>query len=152
MPKIQVDLNEISDQRRQVEPGKYVARLLACEEGESQAGKPTLIWDWQIIGGDYDGEEVRSWSSTMDEPMPSLKEVLSAFGCEGEVDVDTDDFIGKKVTLTIGIRKYKSRKTGKDVEGSSVVAIEPHSGGSTGKSGGSTSGQRKTGGRGNIPF
>ena len=120
MAKVKINLDEISDGFTLLEPGNYGATLFDCEEEMSSKGNPMLIWTWQV--GD---NEIKSYTSLQEHALFGLKEHLEAFGLSGEVDFDTDRLIGKKVQLSIGITKVKSRTTGEDIEVNRINKVSP---------------------------
>lgn len=128
MPKIRLNLDEISEGPSIVEPGKYLCKLTDIMEKESSSGNDMLVWHWDIIestdGDDtFIGRELRSWTTLVEHALFGLKEHLEAFGESGEIDVDTDKYIGKKAILTVGKHKYKDRASGEEKEGTRVIAV-----------------------------
>ena len=123
MARIKVNLNEIPDGFEVMEPGKYSAKLFDVEESESTKGNPMLVWTWVIDQGEYQGKEIKSFTSLQEHALFGLKEHLEAFGLSGELDFDTDKLLNKKVVLTVSKSKTKSKKTGEDIEVNRVDAV-----------------------------
>lgn len=146
MARIRMNTEDVGDGPVTIDPGKYRAKLMECEEEESSSGNPMLVWQWEIAEGDFIGNTIKSWTSLQDHALFGLKEHMEAFGFSGELDVDTDKLIGKFAILTIGRRKIKDRDTGEDKEVSSIVKVSaaPKAGGST------ASGKKGKGGK--MPF
>lgn len=122
MPKLKYNLDEI--QSFTIEPGKYRARLMKCEQTLSQKKQPMLTWSWKLVSGAEKGKETRSFTSLQENALFGLKEHLEAFGYTGTVHVDTNKLVGKYVVLVIGLRTGISR-TGEEREMSSVMGIFP---------------------------
>ena len=130
MARIKYNLDDIADSFVVMEPGKYAARVLECEEGESSTGNPMLTWTWEIVDGEYQGREVKSFTSLQEHALFGLKQHLEAFGLSGEVDFDTERLVGKRALLTISKSKMRSRKTGEEMDVNRVenVAALPKAG------------------------
>jgi len=147
MPRIKMNMDDVQGGFVEIEPGKYQAKLVDCEESESSSGNPMLVWTWEILDkGEYEGEETKSFTSLQDHALFGLKGHLEAFGYEGDVDVDTDKLIGKVATLTIGKKKRKNRETGEEEFRSVVIKISQATGGAKGGKG------KGSKGKGGIPF
>ena len=135
MPRIKVNLDDIADGFEILEPGKYVAKLVECEEQDSSKGHPMLVWTWQVVDGDYQGKELKSFTSLQEHALFGLKEHLGAFGIDGEVDFDSDRLIGKRVKLTVGKSMIKNRDSGEDMEVNRITKLEKAKGGGGGGAG-----------------
>jgi hypothetical protein len=123
--RIKADLDDIGDVRRMIEPGTYNAKLTNVEEAESSNGNPMLVWDWRITTkGEFEGEDVRSWTSMQSHALFAFKQHLLALDpkLSGSIDINPEDFIGRTVVLKIGIRKYKNND-GEERESNNVVKI-----------------------------
>lgn len=124
MAKLSYDLTEIPD-IVELEQGRATARLVACTKGKSKAsGNPTLTWEWMFLTGPNKGTRGRSWTSLQDHALGGLKQHLMAFGYKKVVDIDTEDLIGKKVTLVVGTRPRKL-DDGRTINQSGVTAVLP---------------------------
>lgn len=123
MPRIKVNLDEIPEGFEIMEPGKYLAKVTDIEEEESASGNPMLVWTWSIAEGDYKGKELKSFTSLQDHALFGLKEHLTAFGLEGDLDFDTEKLMGKKARLTVTKTTIKSKNTGDDIEVNRVNAV-----------------------------
>jgi len=125
MARLKIDLNNVEIGGGSVPPGKYLAELTDCQHGESSTGKPRLQWEWEIVEGEYEGSTFRSWTSLQPNALFGLKGHLIGLGeTVDDVDMDTDDLIGRKAYVTLHPSKYKDRLTGEDREGVQVAKIE----------------------------
>lgn len=123
-PRINVNLNDIPD-FVSVDPGRHRAKLVECNEEESQAGHDMLVWNWIITEGDNEDRTIKSYSSLLEHALGNLKMHLQAFGYTGEVDVDTRKLHGKVAILVVTKRKVRSRETGEEIDLSSVSNVLP---------------------------
>lgn len=118
-----------SGEFKPLKPGKYVAELSAVEAKNSSAGNPMWVAEFQEIH-DLDGEKQpgRQWynlnlPTTVDPPegytkgaekwaqyqglcAGRIKSFFEAFGYT--VDSDTDEMIGDRVVIILGIRTIQN--------------------------------------------
>lgn len=125
MVRITLNLDDVGSSFTIIEPGRYPARVVDIEEKESSTGNPMLVWSWELEGGDYSGQEIKSFTSLQDHALFGLKQHLEAFGISGEVDIDTDKLIGKTAMLTIVKAKARSRNTGEEIEVNRISLVSP---------------------------
>ena len=125
MVRITLNLDDVGNTFTIIEPGRYPARVVDIEEKESSTGNPMLVWSWELEGGDYSGQEIRSFTSLQDHALFGLKQHLEAFGISGEVDIDTDKLIGKTAVLTIVKAKTRSKHTGEEIEVNRINQVSP---------------------------
>jgi hypothetical protein len=109
-----------------IEPGKWLAELQDCEEMESQSGNPMLVWIWAIKEGPSEGLDIKSYTSLQDHALFGVKEHLTAFGADedADIDLDTDQLIGRQAILVIGRAKFRDRDSGEEREASRVNAVQ----------------------------
>ena len=153
--KFTIDLGQVSDSAFElIEPGKYLARLVSCEQETSSSGNPMAVWQWQIVGGPHAGKELRSYTSLQEGAQISLKEHLVAFGCDpkSKVTPDTDKYIGRKAYLTVGKSVIKSKRTGEDMEVNRVNAVSAENAANGGKTKASPSPALTMEDDGELPF
>lgn len=135
----------VSGEFEPLKPGKYVAQLDEVEVKKSNAGNPMWVAEFSEIHS-LDGEKQpgRQWYNlnlpTTDTPPDDyakgaekweqyqrlcegrLKGFFEAFGFE--VDSDTDEFIGDRCVLVIGVRTIQSGvRTGEATN--SVNGVKP---------------------------
>jgi hypothetical protein len=125
MVRITLNLDDVGNSFTLIEPGRYPARVVGIEEKESSTGNPMLVWSWELEGGDYSGQEIKSFTSLQDHALFGLKQHLEAFGVSGEVDLDTDKLIGKTAVLTITKTKTRSKNTGEEIEVNRINLVSP---------------------------
>jgi hypothetical protein len=125
MVKLNLNLDEIGTARAVVEPGRYRAKVIEIEEGDSQSGNPMLTWTWELLDGDFAGSELRSYTSLQEHALFGLKSHLEAFGHSGEVDVDTDKLVGKTAILVVTKQTIKNRRNDEDMEVNRIENVLP---------------------------
>jgi hypothetical protein len=119
MVKLTVNLDGVGEAREVIDAGRYEAKVTEVEQGDSQSGNPMLTWSWEITSGNYVGHEIRSYTSLQEHALFGLKAHLVAFGFEpeGDLDFDTDKFVGKKAILVITKEQIQNR------DGSGMVDV-----------------------------
>ena len=126
MPRVAVNLDNISDGFKLIEPGDWLSELIECDEETSSTGNPMLVWTWQITEGSSKGDFIKSFTSLQDHALMGLKEHMIAFGSKGgEIDINTDRLIGRKARLRIRTVPIKHRETGEDMNVSRVDSVKP---------------------------
>lgn len=92
-------------------PGNYTARIDEAVEGQSSGGYDQLELSWTVVGGEYDGAEIREWLVVTDTTRGKVVALLQAVGIEipsGDFELKVDDLAGK--TAEIIVRKEPSYK------------------------------------------
>lgn len=135
----------VSGEFEPLKPGKYVATLASVEAKKSNAGNPMWTAEFEEIHS-LDGEKQpgRQWYNlnlpTTDTPPDDyekteekwvqyqrlsegrLKAFFEAFGYE--VDSDTDEFIGERCVIIVGVRTIqKGERAGESTN--SVNGVKP---------------------------
>lgn len=125
MPRLQYNLDDISDAFPEIPAGRHRAQLTTCVKGASRnSGQPTLTWTWTIQSGEAQGSTIRSWTSLQDHALQGLKQHLLALGLKGSVNQSTDRLIGKSVVLVVGKREGTTQG-GEAAMFDSVLAVLP---------------------------
>jgi hypothetical protein len=119
MVKLTVNLDGVGEPREIIPAGRYEAKVTEVEHGDSQSGNPMLTWSWEITSGDQAGAELRSYTSLQEHALFGLKAHLVAFGFEpeGDLDFDTDKFVGKKAIIVVTKEQITAR------DGSGMVDV-----------------------------
>lgn len=104
MPRLRYNLDEISNVM--VEPGKYKAKLMKCEQTLSKASQnPMLVFTWQILDKPYQGKEMKSYASLLENALGNLKNHLEGLGLKGKVDTDTAKLLGRTAYIIVSLRE-----------------------------------------------
>jgi hypothetical protein len=56
-----IALDDISGGARRVPAGRYTVRPVAIAAKDSKAGKPMITIDYEIVGGEYDGDSLKQF-------------------------------------------------------------------------------------------
>ena len=102
MVRIRLDVGELPDGFQMVDPGRWPARLIEVERDVSAANNRMLVCTWKVTGGPSQGRSIRSWAVL--EPVDSLwnlKQLLTAFGYAGRIDIQSDDLVGGDAMITV---------------------------------------------------
>lgn len=96
-----------------LDPGRYAARLRACEEQAPKPGKEYPYWIWEFEGlHDEAGKQYpgRQWynSSLSPDSAGFLKAIFEAFGYTA--DSDTDELLGEWVVLYLEVGTQQEGK------------------------------------------
>lgn len=128
MPKLgKLNLDAIQPPA-QLPAGKYTARLVDVVDGQSRSNKEMWTWSWEIIGGEFSGKQIKSFTLVeAGENLISLRQHLEAFGFSGQLSgVDTDKLIGKSAILVLVKGKRKDPNTNKEIEVTNVQSVHPY--------------------------
>ena len=126
MPKYRMNLADIPEGPVTVESGTYPCVLVDCNEEESQKGHPMLVWDWEILSGEFQGRALKSRTSLLEHALFGYRDHVVALGVPADYteDVDTDRLVGKKALLIVVKNKIKSKTTGDEIFVSNVERVE----------------------------
>jgi|APSaa5957512576_1039674.scaffolds.fasta_scaffold29662_2 hypothetical protein len=114
-----------------VPAGQYAARLESVtEELSVSSGNPMLVWDWGLVGGDFHGKELRSWTSLMPKAIGiGCREHFAAFGGRwdaGDIIIKkAKAFQGKKALINIVISKRRDSETGEEKSNNKIDHVLP---------------------------
>ena len=154
MVKLSVNLDGVGAPREVIEAGRYTARVTEVVEGDSSSGNPMLTWSWELVGGEHEGHEMRSYTSLQEHALFGLKAHLVAMGldADGELDFDTDKFVGKRATLVVTKEQIASKEKDGMVDINRIKAVYKLEGGSSGSAVKKPVVQGKSGAKGKVPF
>ena len=125
MPKLTYNLADTSDDGN-IPPGRYLAELKKVKVEISRSDNEMLKWKFEIVGGDYDGYEIKDYTTLQDQWLCFLKRYLVAFGLSGEVSIDDiKGLVGQHVCLIIGKREIVDKGTGGVIEVPYVMDVLP---------------------------
>jgi hypothetical protein len=135
MVKLNLNLDEVGTKFEVLEAGRYRAKVTEIEEKDSSKGNPMLVWTWEIVDGEFAGKEIRSYASLQDHALFGLKEHLTAFGYDGEIEVDTEKLTGKIAIIVVTKEEIENKDKSGTIEVNrvkSVYKLEKTSGPSSG--------------------
>jgi hypothetical protein len=104
------------------EPGMYPAKVTACEQTEStwpgKEGQPRFKWVLRVSNDDGEYTDIWHWTgaSLSTHPNATLRPFLKAVAPDLELDdpndpPDTDEVIGRKCQVILGINEAKGRNS-----------------------------------------
>lgn len=125
MVKLSINLSDVEvGDFEIVDAGKYTAEVTDVIEKESSSGHPMLVWDWKIVGGDFAGSCLKSYTTLQEHALFGLKEHLTAFGIEGDLEgFETDSMIGRTALITVTKNKIVSKDSGEDIDVNRVQRV-----------------------------
>lgn len=101
--------------------GTYDLQIESVEQGASKNGNPQLTVKCRFVGGKYDGKQITSWYSLLEQSQWKLSVLVEATGCphtvvghgpSGDplVEFDEADLVGRIFTADVTISEYNGRK------------------------------------------
>jgi len=95
-------------------PGEYEVEILDAEEKESKAGNDMIVLKCRVIvGGEQKGAKITEHLVFTPKAFFKVDQVRAALGFavvpEEEVDVEAEDFIGKRGRVILKIREDDDR-------------------------------------------
>lgn len=129
LAKTVADAEAVTGAFELIKPGKYIATLKQVESKTSGTGKPGWNWEfgdildlegkkvpgrqwlWTMLPGakapkDESSDEYKKWETSERLSAGRIKGIFEAFGFE--TDSDTDEMLGEKIVLQIGIQTIKA--------------------------------------------
>lgn len=112
---LSVDMSGVESGGRAVPDGNYTAFITECAEKEGESsGEPYLACKWKITSGKAKGATVYDNISLQPQALWRFKTMLECMEVDvpdGEMDIDTDDFMGEDHAIEIEVtnEKYKGQ-------------------------------------------
>lgn len=119
----EVDLSEVEDSYC-IPDGIYAAKCVNVTQEVSKSGNPMFTWEFELVGGEYNGRQFRSWTAITPAAMWKVAETVQALGVgqSGQVvKFKRSDVIGKACGLVIEKDEYNGKTTSKV---SNVISVE----------------------------
>lgn len=117
MPKVQVDFSNVKDQFEPVPSGLYIVKITDCEEkGPGPSGHKYLNWEFTVEEGEHAGSVITTNTTLNPKGLFNLQGLLQAAGADpGKeiVDLDTDDFLGTTLQLSVTKELMEGSTTGR---------------------------------------
>ena len=109
--------------------GKYLAKVKKAEPGKSAAGNPKVTVEYVIIGGTYDGVELRYHTVTF---LPKshqyagislgvLKHLRQPY--KGKFSITPDNWLDKHVYINVDVEPFYSEKFKKELDRNKVTGV-----------------------------
>lgn len=124
--KIQIASDDVTGFQL-IPEGKWTARLVDVNEGESNSGNPKLEWEWEMVDG-LPGAEITIHASLQENALGMNKEIFTAFGVTWKAGDDLEKiarkkFIKKKAVLMIIHDQFNHRETGERMSSNKVAHV-----------------------------
>ena len=133
MPRLGNALRDVSTDRPVITPGNYVAQLMVEDTKSKKSGKEMTIITYKIIGGEFDGEELKEYIVTEGKDpgtynetgLRGLKRVaLAILGDRvNEEDFDTQELNDTLASIIVKADSYKDEDTDEMVNTARVKRV-----------------------------
>lgn len=110
MPKMTIDLSNV-EEFSAIPAGVYTAFVVDCEVGSSSAGNTMATLTFNISEGEYENRKLFAYLVFTERSLWRVKQILEAvLGKKlekAEMELDTEELIGKKVKIRVSQRDYQ---------------------------------------------
>lgn len=120
----EVDLSNVQENSYVIPNGIYAAKCVDVTQDVSKGGNPMFVWDFELVGGDYNGRTFKSWTAITPAAMWKVAETVQALGVgqTGQVvKFKRSDVIGKACGLVIEEDEYNGKVSSKI---SNVISVQ----------------------------
>ena len=111
----EVDLTDVQEGFA-IPDGNYAVRCIDVEQSTSKAGNPMFVWSFVIIAGEFEGKDMKMWTSLAPAAMWKVAEAVKALGV-GDVGqvvkFKRSDVIGRECGATISASEYQGKMSSK---------------------------------------
>lgn len=107
-----VDLTEVESSDLMPE-GTYRVRCANVEQSVSKGGNPMFVWDFEVVGGDHDGNILKVFTAITPAAMWKVAETVVALGIGqtgSVVKFKRSDVIGKECGAVVEDTEYNGNK------------------------------------------
>ena len=119
----EVDLSDVQDSYA-IPDGVYAAKCVDVSQDISKSGNPMFVWEFELVGGDYNGRSFKSWTAITPAAMWKVAETVQALGVgqTGQVvKFKRSDVIGKACALIMEQDEYNGKTSSKI---SNVISVQ----------------------------
>lgn len=120
----EVDLSNVQENSYAIPDGVYAAKCIDVTQDVSKSGNPMFVWEFELVGGDYNGRTFKSWTAITPAAMWKVAETVQALGVgqTGQVvKFKRSDVIGKACGLVIEQDEYNGKPTSRV---SNVISVQ----------------------------
>lgn len=120
----EVDLSNVQENSYTIPDGVYAAKCIDVNQDVSKSGNPMFVWEFELVGGDYNGRTFKSWTAITPAAMWKVAETVQALGVgqTGQVvKFKRSDVIGKACGLVIEKDEYNGKESSKI---SNVISVQ----------------------------
>jgi len=109
--------------------GTYFVQLVGCKElANKKDGTIFLSWEFEVLEGEHAGEHFSIPTSTVFSPKSKSYALLSATGklpnLSVNTSIDTDDFIGSQLYVTVFVKDNQNGGQNNDAEMTGFMSVE----------------------------
>lgn len=107
-----VDLTDVKVDDYTIPDGNYRVRCEDIQQQVSKGGNPMFVWDFAIVGGQYDGKIMKVFTAITPAAMWKVAETVIALGVgqTGEVvKFKRTDVVGKECGAAIEATEYDGK-------------------------------------------
>lgn len=115
--KYNVDFSNVENYAL-IDEGVYSVKILKAEEGTTQNGDDMIKATFQILKGDFKGQNLFDNFPIVDKALWKLKQMLEACGkkAEGKVAIDIAKLVGLTCKVNVEHEEYRSKERAKITE------------------------------------
>jgi hypothetical protein len=109
---LKVDFSTVENKEFEPVPtGVYNAIITGAEVRDSKSGNQYINWTFEIQDDPVAGRLVWGMTSLVQSALFKLQSLLAAIGmeCDGEIDFDPDDAIGKVLRIQVEQDNYEGK-------------------------------------------
>ena len=120
----EVDLTDVQESSYAIPDGIYAAKCIDVTQDVSKSGNPMFVWEFELVGGDYNGRTFKSWTAITPAAMWKVAETVQALGVgqTGQVvKFKRSDVIGKACGLVMEQDEYNGKVNSKI---SNVISVQ----------------------------
>lgn len=112
--KLKVDMTNAEDGFPLLSEGGYICKVakITLEDSKSTPGAKYLKWELIIGTGEFKGQKIWHNTSLQAKALFNLRNVIMALGIDvpkAMVNINTDDYIGKIVGISVVHGEYKGK-------------------------------------------
>lgn len=112
----EVDLSNVQENSYTIPDGIYAAKCIDVTQDVSKSGNPMFVWEFELVGGNYNGRTFKSWTAITPAAMWKVAETVQALGIGQTgrvVKFKRSDVIGKACGLVIEQDEYNGKVNSK---------------------------------------
>lgn len=120
----EVDLTEVQESSYAIPDGIYAAKCINVTQDVSKSGNPMFVWEFELVGGNYNRRTFKSWTAITPAAMWKVAETVQALGVgqTGKVvKFKRSDVIGKACGLVMEQDEYNGKVNSKI---SNVISVQ----------------------------
>jgi hypothetical protein len=112
LAKLKLDMTNVQEGFTLIPEGRYPAYLFNAEHKDSRSGNPMVVLTLKIVKGEFKGRNLWHYVTITPDTLWKVKQTLEALGVavpKSIVEVDFDDYLGKKCVAVVTHREYQGK-------------------------------------------